>query len=151
VPDAITGDMHSINKANFAILHWFNVHFRPRFTNLETQLKHLYAYDELENYHDYYVKPVGQIDRELITSEWDKIKQIILTLATKETTQSDIIKKLCTYRQNWTLKAIFEYDKLVRSIYTLKYLMDPNLQQHVHRSQEPYRIFPPIESCCITC
>ena len=141
VPDAITGDMHSINKANFAILHWFKVHFRPRFTNLETQLKHLYCYDELENYHDYYVKPVGQIDRKLITEEWDKIKQIILTLATKETTQSKIIKKLCTYRQTRTLKAIFEFDKLVRSIYTLKYLMDPNLQQHVHRSQNRIESF----------
>jgi TnpA family transposase len=141
IPDAITGDMHSINKANFAILHWFNVHFRPRFTNLETQLKHLYCYDELENYNDYYIKPVGQIDIKLIAEEWDKIKQIILTLATKETTQSKIIKKLCTYRQNRTLKAIFEFDKLVRSIYTLKYLMDPNLQQNVHRSQNRIESF----------
>jgi hypothetical protein len=27
VPTAITGDMHSINKANFAILHWFGLRF----------------------------------------------------------------------------------------------------------------------------
>ncbi len=142
VPDAITGDMHSINKANFAILHWFKVYFRPRFTNLETQLKHLYCGDELENYNDYYIKPVGQIDRQLITDEWDpKIKQIILTLATKETTQSKIIKKLCTYKQTRTLKAIFEFDKLIRSIYTLQYLMDPKLQQDVHRSQNRIESF----------
>ncbi len=25
VPTAITGDMHSVNKANFAILHWFGL------------------------------------------------------------------------------------------------------------------------------
>ena len=136
VPDAITGDMHSINKANFAILHWFKVYFRPRFTNLETQLKHLYCGDEPENYHDYYIKPVGQtqIDKKLIVEEWPKIKQIILTLANKEITQNKIIKKLCTYKQTRTLKAIFEFDKLIRSIYTLKYLMDPKLQQDVHRS-----------------
>ena len=34
VPTAITGDMHSINKANFAILHWFGPRFAPRFTDL---------------------------------------------------------------------------------------------------------------------
>lgn len=135
VPTAITGDMHSINKANFAILHWFKTDFRPRFTDLEMQLKHLYCGDNLDNYQDYWVKPVGKIDRQLIIEEWPKIKQIILTLANKETTQSTIIKKLCTYKQTRTLKAIFEVDKLKRSIYTLKYLSDYKLQQNVHRSQ----------------
>ena len=48
VPNAITGDMHSINKANFITLHWFNSDFRPRFTDLEEQLKHLYCGDELQ-------------------------------------------------------------------------------------------------------
>ncbi len=63
------------------------------------------------------------------------MKQILLTLANKETTQSKLIKKLCTYKQSRTLKALFEFDKLVRSIYTLKYLRDPQLQRDVHRSQ----------------
>jgi TnpA family transposase len=136
VPTAITGDMHSINKANFIILHWFESDFRPRFTALETQVKHLYCGDEIENYEEYLIKPISQIDRNLIIEEWQpKIKQIILTLANKETTQSKIIKKLCTYKQRRTLKAIFELDKLKRSIYTLKYLTDYKLQQNVHRSQ----------------
>ena len=107
-----------------------------RFTDLETQLKHLYCGDDLTNYKDYWIKPVGQIDRSLILEEWHpKRKQIILTLASKETTQSKIIRKLCTYKQNRTLKAIFELDKIERSIYTLKYLTDSKLQQYVHRSQ----------------
>lgn len=136
IPDAITGDMHSINKANFAILHWFEAEFRPRFTDLEVQLNHLFCGDDLSNYQDFLIKPVAAIDRELIIEEWNpKIKQIITTLASKEITQSKIIKKLCTYKQTRTLKAIFEFDKLVRSIYTLKYLRDPLLQKDVHRSQ----------------
>ena len=135
IPNAITGDMHSINKANFAILHWFKTDFRPRFTDLEAQLKHLYCGDELTNYQDYWIKPAGQIDYDLIVEEWPKIKQIILTLASKETSQSKIIKKLCNYKQNRILKAIFEFDKLKRSIYTLKYLRDYELQKDVHRSQ----------------
>ncbi|EAA8320992.1 hypothetical protein R273_23590 [Salmonella enterica] len=35
---AITGEMHSINKANFAILHWFGLRFEPHFTDLSRQL-----------------------------------------------------------------------------------------------------------------
>jgi len=29
-PNVITGDMHSVNKANFAILHWLGLRFEPR-------------------------------------------------------------------------------------------------------------------------
>lgn len=36
---------------------------------------------------------------------------------------------------NRTRKAIFEYDKLIRSIYTLNYLQDRKIQRDVHRSQ----------------
>ena len=43
VPITITGDMHSVNKANFAILNWFGLHFEPRFTDMEKQLKELYC------------------------------------------------------------------------------------------------------------
>lgn len=32
-------------------------------------------------------------------------------------------------------QAVFEYDGLVRSIYTLKYLRDPQLEHNIHRSQ----------------
>src|SRR6202011_3636963 len=54
----------------------------------------------------------------------------------KEMTQGTLIRKLCTYTQpNPTRRAIFEYDKLVRSIYTLRYLRDPQLERTVHRSQ----------------
>ena len=51
-PTAITGDMHSVNKANFAILHWFGLQHMPRFTNLQAQLKHLYCGKDLSEYRE---------------------------------------------------------------------------------------------------
>jgi len=135
IPDVVSGDMHSINKANFAILKWFKTDFRPRFTNVDSQLKHLYCGDDMANYAGYLVKPVEQLDHQLMVDEWSNIKPIVVTLASKEITQSKIIRKLCNYKQNRTRKAIFEFDKLYRSIYTLKYLLDPKMQKDVHRSQ----------------
>jgi len=35
VPSVITGDMHSINKANFAILHWVRAAVRAAFHRSE--------------------------------------------------------------------------------------------------------------------
>lgn len=136
VPNAISGDMHIINKGNFAIMDWFGGRLYPRFTNLQAQTKHLYCSDDLDQYNGWFISPIGQIDRQLIEEEWPNIKPIITALGLKEISQSTLIKKLCNYTtDNRTRKAIFEYDKLIRSIYTLRYLQDRKLQRDVHRSQ----------------
>ena len=62
-------------------------------------------------------------------------------------TQGTLIRKLCTYTQpNPTRRAIFEFDKLIRSIYTLRYLRDPQLQRNVHRSQNRIESYHQLRS-----
>ncbi|MHA6477680.1 Tn3 family transposase [Stutzerimonas sp. KH-1] len=148
VPTAITGDMHSINKANFAILHWFGLRFEPRFTDLDDQLQELYCCaDDPALYEKCLIRPVGQIDRQLIVSEKANIDRIVATLGLKEMTQGTLIRKLCTYTApNPTRRAIFEFDKLVRSIYTLRYLRDPQLERNVHRSQNRIESYHQLRS-----
>lgn len=68
-PTAITGDMHSINKANFAILHWFGLRFEPHFTGLNKQLQELYCTRDTSAYKKCLIQPAGQIDLDLITRE----------------------------------------------------------------------------------
>ena len=45
-----------------------------------------------------------------------------------------------------TRKALFEYDKLIRSIYTLRYLRDPQLQRDVHRSENRIESYHQLRS-----
>ena len=97
VPPAITGDMHSVNKANFAILYWFGPRFEPRFTNIEDQWAKLYWADDPAQYEKCLIRPVRQIDRQLIIDEKPNIDQIVATLDLKEMTQGTLIRKLCTY------------------------------------------------------
>ena len=62
-------------------------------------------------------------------------------------TQGTLIRKLCTYtKPNPTRRAIFEFDKLVRSIYTLRYLRDPQLERNVHRSQNRIESYHQLRS-----
>lgn len=134
-PEILTGDMHCINKANFGIMHWFGVNLFPRFTDIQAQTKHLYCGSGLDH-EGFLISPVGIIDRELIEEESPNLRRMMALLASKEISQSTLIKKLCTYTTpNRTRKALFEYDKLIRSINTLKYLRDPQLQSNIHRSQ----------------
>lgn len=136
MPTTITGDMHCINAKNWAVMRWFGLNLAPRFTNLQTQLKHIFCAKNPSDYETFLIKPVAQIDRQLIVSEKANIDQIVATLALKDMSQSTLVRKLCTMStDNKTNKAISEYDNLVRSIYTLKYLIDPRFQSDVHRSQ----------------
>ena len=147
VPTALTGDMHSVNKANFAILHWFGLRFEPRFTDLDEQLKELYCADDPARYAKCLIRPVGQIDRQAIVDEKANTDQIVATLGLKEMTQGTLIRKLCTFTtSNPTRRAIFEFDKLIRSIYTLRYLRDPQLQRNVHRSQNRIESYHQLRS-----
>lgn len=138
-PTAITGDMHSINKANFAILHWFGFRFEPHFTDLNRQLSELYCARESSTYKRCLIQPARQIDLELITREKSNLDRIVATLGLKEITQGTLICKSYTYTTaNPTRQAVFEYGRLVRSIYMLKYLRDPQLERNIRRS--PNRI-----------
>jgi uncharacterized protein YukE len=68
------------------------------------------------------IRPAGQIDLQAIIDEKPHIDRIVATLGLKEMTQGTLIRKLCTYTTpNPTRRAIFEFDKLIRSIYTLHY------------------------------
>lgn len=61
--------------------------------------------------------------------------------------QATLVRKLCTLSgHHRTRKAIFEYDKLIRSIYTLKYMRDPQLQRNVHRSQNRIESYHQLRS-----
>lgn len=146
-PTTITGDMHCINMANFAILHWFGMNLAPRFTNLHAQLKHLYCGPDQEGYDKFLIQPVGQIDRHLITAEKSNLDHIAATLGLKEMSQSVLVRKICTLSgHHRTRKALFEYDKLVRTIYTLRYLRDPQLQRDVHRSENRIESYHQLRS-----
>jgi TnpA family transposase len=146
-PTTITGDMHSINMANFAILHWFGMNLAPRFTNLHAQLKHLYRGPDQEGYADFLIQPMGLIDRHLIAAEKSNLDHIAATLGLKEMSQSVLVRKICTLSgHHRTRKALFEYDKLIRTIYTLRYLRDPQLQRDVHRSENRIESYHQLRS-----
>jgi TnpA family transposase len=148
VPTRITGDMHSVSKANSAILYCFGRRFEPRFTDLDERLTDLYyCADDPTLYEECLVRPVGQIDCRAPVDDKNNIDQIVATLGLKEMTQGTLIRKLCTYTQpNPTRRAIFELDKLIRSIYTLRYLRDPQLQRNVHRSQNRIESYQQLRS-----
>lgn len=112
-----------------------------RFLPAMKPLQPRYAKKEADT--DSLIQPAGQIDLDLITREKSNLDRIVATLGLKEMTQGTLIRKLCTYTTtNPTRLAVFEYDRLVRSIYTLKYLRDPQPERNIRRSQNRIESYP---------
>jgi len=110
-------------------------------------IKQLYCADDPALYEKCLIRPIGQIDRQVIVDEKSNIDQIVATLGLKEMTQGTLIRKLCTYTTpNPTRRAIFEFDRLIRSLYTLRYLRNPQLQRNVHRSQNRIESYHQLRS-----
>ena len=132
---AISGDMHSINRVNFILLYMFGYKFMPRFTKLDKKVRtNLVSFDDPSNYNGCLIQPAKKINKALIQKEEDNILRVLSTLALKENTQSNIVRKLSSNKSNDTMKALMELNKIIMSLYLLDYVDDEEMRQCVHRS-----------------
>ncbi len=133
---AISGDMHSINRVNFALMYLFGYRFMPRFTQLWDKSDHdLVCFDEIENYVKQIIKPSKKVNKALIIKEWDKVLRILASLAIKKTTQSQIVSKLSSYKKtNPTLKALIAFDEIIKTDYLLDYIDNKEVREVVQDS-----------------
>lgn len=133
---AVSGDMHSINRVNFALMHMFGYRFMPRFTQLADKSdQKLVCFGQPEDYSQYVIKPSKKARKAQIISEWDKVLRILASLAMKTTTQSNIVRKLSTTQSTSpTLKALIALDEIVMTDYLLGYIDNEEQRMAVQRS-----------------
>lgn len=132
---AVSGDMHSINRVNFILLYMFGYRFMPRFTKLDQKVKNkLVSFDNPSKYKGCIMQPAKKVNKALIEKEEDNILRILATLALKENTQSNIVRKLSSNKSNDTMRALIELNKIIMSLYLLDYVDDEEMRQCVHRS-----------------
>ena len=143
VPTAITGDMHSVNKANFAILHWFGLRFEPRFTDLGDQLKELYCADDPALYEKCLIRPAGRIDRHLIVSEKPNSTRSSPRLGLKEMTQGTLIRSCAPIpRRTRRGRGVRVRQAHPQHLYTALPARSATGAQR-HRLAEPHRVLSP--------
>ena len=134
-PNVHTTDSHGTNRVNFALLYLFDYVFAPRYRNLPEEAKKIYCFREKKKYENNFLPPKGEINSRLIEGEWDNILRIIVSLATKTTSQSTIVRKLNNSpRKNNVFKALGELDKAVKSIHILRYIDEVEFRQHIQKA-----------------
>jgi len=75
------------------------------------------------------------IDTALIIEQWDIIQRIVISLQQKTMTQATLVGKLSGYSQNHPLlKALTEYNRMLKAMYLLDYIDDASLRSYVQRA-----------------
>ena len=131
----LSGDGHSINQVNFTLLDFIEKQFAPHFKRINHKAESLCCFNPTKTYKDLLIKPQHQVNKKLIQKEWDNIQRVIGSLLLGETSQHLIISKLSSHKRvNKTKEALWEYDKILMSIYMLKFINDPTIRKNVRHA-----------------
>lgn len=132
-PDIISTDSHGSNQVNFALLDLSGWAYAPRYANPGKILNDLFSCRQINDRVE--IKLKKAINFNVIEEGWDFIKQILISLHSKEVTQATIIKKLSGYKPtNKIIRPLVEYDRLVKAIYMLDFVNNDELRQNIQRS-----------------
>ena len=82
----------------------------------------------------YQVLPKRKINIEIIEENWDNILRFILTIKSRRTTASQLLKRLTSYSKHHNLfTAIKEFGKIIKTDFLLTYIDDVGLRQRIEK------------------
>lgn len=137
--DIVQSDIHSTDTAGyneiiFCVCHLLGISFAPRIKNFLDQ--QLYSYEKRSFLRTlgYKVLPVEGINSKLILENWEDILRFIVTIKLRETTASQLLRRLSSYsRQHRLYKALKEFGKIIKTLFLLKYIDDLDLRQAIEK------------------
>lgn len=132
--DIHSTDTHGYSDVIFAITHLLGISFAPRLAKLKK--RSLYSIDPKKTYKQkgYLILPDQTINTDLIADNWDNILRLVATIKLKESTASQILKRLSSYaKDNPLYQGLKEFGKLIKTIFILTYLNNLELRQAIQK------------------
>ena len=142
----VTGDNHSKNQLNHVVLDSIDVDYVPCIKNIQEAANDLYSLKSPSCYTGI-LKPKAAIDVELIRSEKKNITRVLLSLLMQENTQSNIIRKLNSHNRYARLRcALFEYNKIFKSIHILNLIDDISFRKALRTARNRTESYHQLQS-----
>ena len=133
--DMVTGDNHSLNQVNFVILDAIGVDYVPSIKNVKEATNDLLSVKSTHNYTGI-IRPKEAVDKSLIKGEERGILRVLLSLLLQENTQSNIVKKINSSARYARLKkALFEYNKVLKSTHVLNLIDNMALRKAIRAAR----------------
>lgn len=137
--DVVKSDIHSTDafgysEAIFGTSHLVGVSYAPRFKNLKRQRLYIFRSRQHLDRSEWKIKPTGYCDEESIIQFWDDILRFIATITLKETTASDIFRRLNSYsKQHGLYHALKAFGQILKSIFILRVIDEPVLRMSIEK------------------
>jgi TnpA family transposase len=132
--DLHSTDTHGYSEIIFGTLHLLGFSFAPRIKHVTGQ--QLYAFSPRRAYaqQGYQLLPDGSVKVPVIAAQWDEVLRFIATIKLKETTASQLFRRLNSYsRQHPLYQALKEFGKIPKSDFMLRFVDEVELRQAVEQ------------------
>ncbi len=127
-------DTHGYSEAIFGATHLLGFSYAPRIKNLKKQNLYIFKSHKAADQSDWKITPDKYISEEVIENNWDDFLRLITTIKLKETTASDIFRRLNSYsKQHALYKAMKAFGKIIKSLFILRYIDDLELRQAIEK------------------
>jgi TnpA family transposase len=132
--DIHSTDTHGYSEAIFSATYVLGFSYAPRIKNLKKQ--NLYIFKSRKNavQSDWGITPDKYIAEYVIEENWDDFLRLITTIKLKETTASDIFRRLNSYSKQHSLyKAMKSFGQIIKSLFILRYIDELELRQAIEK------------------
>lgn len=130
--DIHSTDTHGFSEAIFAVTHLLGISFAPRIKNLKKQSLYMFRSRRGGDRTTWAIKPEQYVDPDSIIADWDDVLRLIATIKLKESTASDIFRRLNSYsRQHSLYTALKAFGRIIKSMFILRYIDDVELRMAI--------------------
>ena len=130
--DWYCGDTHSINQLQFILLHLHSKKFTPHLKKIRDKAHGIITFQDPKIYEKDLIKPTKQLNQEMIEEDWDSLQHILASMLMGHTSHSVVVSKLSSHKRgSKTQQALWEYNKILESMHTLKFIDDPEYRQAI--------------------
>jgi TnpA family transposase len=137
--DVVKSDIHSTDEfgyseAIFGTSHLVGVAYAPRFKNLKRHRLYIFRSRQHVDRSTWKIKPTGYVDEQSLIQFWDDILRCIATIKLKETTASDIFRRLNSYsKQHGLYQALKAFGQPLKSLFILRVIDEPVLRMSIEK------------------
>ncbi len=132
--DIHSTDTHGYSEAILAATHLLGFSYAPRIKNLKKQVLYIFKPYLKADHPNWVIAPDKYINRDIIEECWDDILRLIATIKMKETTASDIFRRLNSYsKQHRLYQALKAFGQIIKSDFILRYIDEVELRQAIEK------------------
>lgn len=130
-PDTVHADTQGQSTPVFGLSYLLGIELQPRIRNIKDLV--FYRPDKKRKYKHIDNLFGDPVDWELIETHWQDLMRVVLSIKAGKVLPSTLLRKLSNYsRRNRLYQAYRELGRVIRTIYLLKYISDPDMREEIH-------------------